>query len=253
MSTLDPCNPGDCYGAEKKLMEMPHNVHVDLDGNGDGSLDFVCPGPGEYTVTFGFETSEGFTVENIVVDCDCAEAMTTDEMEDTGSPDTDGDPDAGSSSSTTGDDPSSDSGSSSDSTGETTMGGDPGIGECAQPCSVDTDCGTPTEESCVDGLCVNDCMNKGCSYEEYTCAGLGVVSDCVIACQTDADCGTGRVCQGIADDGATFCIDFGYNGCVNDTDCVESPRGSICNVTTGLCGCSEDAECANAIWGFCAS
>ena len=22
MSTLDPCNPGDCYGAEKKLTEM---------------------------------------------------------------------------------------------------------------------------------------------------------------------------------------------------------------------------------------
>ena len=99
----------------------------------------------------------------------------------------------------------------------------------------------------MDGLCLNDCKNKGCVHDGLDCVDLGTVTSCEQICQTDADCGDNK-CAGVGADGTSFCV---YPGpCTSDADCDEGPEfpDRACNLETGTCGCTSDDHCAE-YWG----
>lgn len=123
---------------------------------------------------------------------------------------------------------------------------------CREPCTQDSDCGSPLMNRCDTntGLCQSRCLNDNmCPQGQYCEANLCVDAECT----SDAECNPpGEICEG-ADNGRGHCVQVtpcGPNG--------ECPTGSACDATTNRCeplpGCRTDRDCSGDAYcadGFC--
>jgi hypothetical protein len=108
-------------------------------------------------------------------------------------------------------------------------------------CSSKSDC--PSDEYCIDGLCLD-----GCNHD-FECGSGKVCADgkCVDGCSDNAPCAAGYVCVGggcevdTSNPQCTSPSDCGGMPCVNGlctTGCMtnaECPSGELCSATTHTC------------------
>ena len=133
----------------------------------------------------------------------------------------------------------------------------PSRGSCALRCASERDCCAdgqpdcpgrfPRNWHCVGGFCElggcgsdDDCRSDATpGLECHPAGGRGI---CFDPCESDADCAAtpGASCRGPVDDGARLCGAFEF-GCGDDTECFD---WGVCDIPSGLCGCTTDSDCS---------
>jgi hypothetical protein len=164
-----------------------------------------------------------------------------------------------------GDSTGSTSGTSNGDDAQTTTSGNDAM-ICQPICEAPSDCCPPPDQLppgvecpvdfpfnfvCPDGVCrPGGCSSDvDCEYFQGTapvCLPSNGVGRCVIPCAAETDCDGppfGDSCDGLGDDGTSFCSPADPNACTGDETC-----GAMGTCVDGTCRCSDDDDCGRG-WG----